>query len=242
MIIVEITNPLSRSRTEKSRAATTRHMPRSVAARIVAHDDDHLAEQLGQRGPHQAEVPDLADRAGEIEHALVVDVVRELDDHAAGHLGLEPHARDRLVPIRPARPRPPRGRAGAPATRGARRSRPRRRSGRRRSSRRGRTRAPRAPAGGWRTRSARPAIAPFAIQHLDQDVGADRVETRERLVEDEDVGLVHERGGELHALLVPERQALDPVLRRDRPRRGSRGSPGRGSARLPGSTPCSRAR
>ena len=54
---------------------------------------------------------------------------------------------------------------------------------------------------------------PFAIQHLDQDVGADRVEARERLVEHEEVGLVHEGGGELHPLLVPERQALDPVLR-----------------------------
>ena len=48
-------------------------------------------------------------------------------------------------------------------------------------------------------------------QHAAQHVDADRVQAGERLVEDEQLGLVHQRGGELHALLVAERELLDAV-------------------------------
>ena len=40
----------------------------------------------------------------------------------------------------------------------------------------------------------------------------DRVEARERLVEDEHVGVVHEGGGDLRALLVAERELLDGLV------------------------------
>ena len=39
-------------------------------------------------------------------------------------------------------------------------------------------------------------------------IGADRVEAGKRLVQDEDIGIVHERSGELDALLVAQRQLL----------------------------------
>ena len=50
-------------------------------------------------------------------------------------------------------------------------------------------------------------------EHLGHDVGADRVQAGERLVEDQDRRVVDERGGELDALLIAQRQLLD-VLRR----------------------------
>src|SRR5690606_36925655 len=43
------------------------------------------------------------------------------------------------------------------------------------------------------------------------DVDGDRVETGERLVEDEHLGVVHERDGQLDALLVAQREVLDVV-------------------------------
>ena len=49
------------------------------------------------------------------------------------------------------------------------------------------------------------------LQHAAQHVDADRVEAGERLVEHEQLGAVHERRAELHALLVAERQRLDAI-------------------------------
>ena len=49
-------------------------------------------------------------------------------------------------------------------------------------------------------------------QHAAEHVDADRVEAGERLVEHEQLRLVHQRGGELDALLVAERELLDAVL------------------------------
>ena len=62
--------------------------------------------------------------------------------------------------------------------------------------------------------AARPRLVE---QHLGEDVDPRRVEPRERFVEHQDVGLVDEGGGELDALLVPERQRLDPRRRDRRP-------------------------
>ena len=49
-------------------------------------------------------------------------------------------------------------------------------------------------------------------EHLGHHVGADRIEAGEWLVEDERGRVVEERGGELHPLLVAERQLLHPLL------------------------------
>jgi hypothetical protein len=49
----------------------------------------------------------------------------------------------------------------------------------------------------------------LARQHVD----ANRVEPRERLVEHEQFGLLHECHGRLHPLLVAQRQRLHPVAR-----------------------------
>ena len=49
------------------------------------------------------------------------------------------------------------------------------------------------------------------LQHAGHDVDRERVQARERLVEDQHLGVVHERGGDLGALLVAERQGLDVV-------------------------------
>jgi hypothetical protein len=54
------------------------------------------------------------------------------------------------------------------------------------------------------------AAAPRLLaQHLADRVDAPGVEPRERLVEDEQVGLVHERHSELDALLVAVGERLD---------------------------------
>ena len=55
---------------------------------------------------------------------------------------------------------------------------------------------------------ARAAVG-LGAEHVPERLDGDRVETGERLVEDEQVGLVHERGGELDALLVAVRELLD---------------------------------
>ncbi len=52
-------------------------------------------------------------------------------------------------------------------------------------------------------------IRQHALHRLDRH----RVEARERLVEHEHLGAVHERRGDLRALLVAEREALDGVVR-----------------------------
>ncbi len=49
------------------------------------------------------------------------------------------------------------------------------------------------------------------LQHAGHDVHGERVEARERLVEDQHLGVVHECGGDLRALLVSEREGLDVV-------------------------------
>ena len=55
-----------------------------------------------------------------------------------------------------------------------------------------------------------------AARALDEDVGEDvdrdRVEARERLVEDQRVGLVYERRRELDTLLVAEREGVDSIV------------------------------
>ena len=43
-------------------------------------------------------------------------------------------------------------------------------------------------------------------ENLAHDIDGDRIETRERFVENEDGGIVYERCGELNALLIAERQ------------------------------------
>ena len=49
------------------------------------------------------------------------------------------------------------------------------------------------------------------LQHAGDDVDGERVEPREGLVEDQHLGVVHQRRGDLGALLVAERQRLDVV-------------------------------
>ena len=46
-------------------------------------------------------------------------------------------------------------------------------------------------------------------QHVGQQVGRDRVKPGKRLVADQEVGTVHQRRGELNALLVALRKLLD---------------------------------
>ena len=45
-----------------------------------------------------------------------------------------------------------------------------------------------------------------------QGVHADRIQAGERLVQDEHLGVVHQRGGQLDALLVAQGQLLDRVV------------------------------
>ena len=61
------------------------------------------------------------------------------------------------------------------------------------------------------------------LEHVDHDIHRDRIESRERLVEDEHLGIVHESGRDLGALLVAERELLDVVspARSVSPRRSS---------------------
>ena len=83
-------------------------------------------------------------------------------------------------------------------------------------------------------------------QDAGQGVHADRIQPGERLVQDEHLGVVHQRGGELDPLLVAEGQLLDRVVAalgdaeplgqlvgdRARPRRPGRAAgPGRPGAR-----------
>jgi hypothetical protein len=50
------------------------------------------------------------------------------------------------------------------------------------------------------------------LEHTGHDVDRERVETREGLVEDEHLRVVHQRRGDLRALLVAERERLDVVF------------------------------
>ena len=94
----------------------------------------------------------------------------------------------------------------------------------------------------WLENTTGTPVAAYSDEHAAEHVDADRVEAGERLVEHEQLRVVHERGRELHALLVAERERLhavagalgeaeplDPAVRR-RPRRRA------------ASAPCSRAR
>ena len=56
------------------------------------------------------------------------------------------------------------------------------------------------------------ALARTLDQRVGEHVDRNRVEPRKRLVEDQHVGLVHERRRELDALLVAERERIDAVL------------------------------
>ena len=49
-------------------------------------------------------------------------------------------------------------------------------------------------------------------QHVDDGLDRHRVESRERLVEHEHLGVVHERGRDLRALLVAEGELLDRLV------------------------------
>jgi hypothetical protein len=55
------------------------------------------------------------------------------------------------------------------------------------------------------------ALPGLAEERLGQGVDADRVEPGEGFVEDEDLGAADQRGGELDALLVAQRQLLHRV-------------------------------
>jgi hypothetical protein len=56
----------------------------------------------------------------------------------------------------------------------------------------------------------RHAARGLGAQDAGQHVGDDRVQPGERLVQHQQVRVVHERGGELHALLIALRELLDP--------------------------------
>ena len=86
----------------------------------------------------------------------------------------------------------------------------------------------------WLENTTGTPVAAYSRQHAAEHVDADRVEAGERLVEHEQLRVVHERGGELHALLVAERERLDAVagaLARARAARSS-GRGGRGGGRV----------
>ena len=213
-----------------------RHQPDRLDARSRRH---RLAEQLGQRRPLEAEVRDAAGGAGGVEHR-VAGRRRSSSSSAPRAAGARPARRARPPPSRPRRPR----RSTRTSRRAARRARA----------------APRPPpeatsrpslmiatashrrstsSSWWRGEHDRHAGRGVLGEHAAQHVDADRIQPRERLVEHQQLGLVHERRGELHPLLVAERELLDAVARRARSARAARSSAGRG-ARGVASTPCSR--
>ena len=71
---------------------------------------------------------------------------------------------------------------------------------------------------------------------------ADRIEAGERLVQDQHVRLVHQRGGQLDALLVAQRQRLDAVVTPLGDARAARVQRSAAAAASPALAPCSRAR
>ena len=94
----------------------------------------------------------------------------------------------------------------------------------------------------WLEKTTGTPRAALLEQRLGEGVDADRVEAGERLVEDEHLGPADQRGGELDALLVAQRQLLHRVaaaLAQAEPARPTR----RRRARpRPASRPCSRAK
>ena len=63
----------------------------------------------------------------------------------------------------------------------------------------------------WWLENTTGAPASACRRRISEDVDADRVQTRERLVQHEHLRPVHERGRELDALLVAERERLGAV-------------------------------
>ena len=214
VIAVEITNPLSRRRTQKSRGGD--EPPRAAVGRAlgVAHAPHHLAEQLRERRPHRPKcTTSPAPRARsstrcsstpscELQHDAVgrrlrrartpgIDVVPSVGRTARPARGEPPLPRDArsssIVPCATMRPSiDQHDRVAEPLDQLELVA---------------------------REHDGHAVARRLAPQHAGEHVDPDRVEPRERLVEDEHVGPVHERGGELHALLVAERERLDPVPR-----------------------------
>lgn len=58
----------------------------------------------------------------------------------------------------------------------------------------------------------RNALGCFFFQDVAHHIDGDGVETGERFVEDQDVGVVHWRGGRLHTLLVAQARVVDVVV------------------------------
>ena len=85
----------------------------------------------------------------------------------------------------------------------------------------------------WLEKTTGTPVAAYSLSTPLEHVDADRVEAGERLVEHQQLGLVDERGRELDALLVAERELLDAVLGALGQARGARSSgPRRASGRV----------
>ena len=143
------------------------------------------AEDLGERRAHDVERPHLAGRPGRVEHlgGLGAD---QLQDRSPGQRVGHPDAREPLVPARRGS-RPPR-RAPAAVRRPpqVRRRRRRPRSSSMDQPDRLAGQLDEGRAGGWRTAPAAGRVLP--ARTAGQDVHADGVQARERLVQDEDLG------------------------------------------------------
>jgi hypothetical protein len=63
----------------------------------------------------------------------------------------------------------------------------------------------------WCEENSTAALRGALGEDAGDDVDGERIEARERLVEDQHLGVVHERGGDLRALLIAERERLDVV-------------------------------
>ena len=185
--------------------------PRAAVGGCSRH---HLAEQLGQRGPHGAEGTRRRPlRARRRAHAADRSSVRAPARRRPPSMPEPRHPGDDLPPRAVGAADAPRATGCGPARRGARRSCPAPRRVHGRSAPPRRTAARRARAGGSRRRPRRRSRAPRGAARPDEHVDADRIEPGERLVEHQQLRLVHERGRQLHALLVPERERFDPSPR-----------------------------
>ena len=207
---------LSRIRVEISRPATSRTSAALPSVRGRGHAatssrgcGDGLAEQLDEGRLPPGEVGDPAGAQRRGQHRLVVGAVGELEQGVAGLLGDDPDA----------------GQRGGPARRGVRDDDPQQPAGLPAAQLLDRAGGDHAAAGedadgvaepldevelvaGEDDRHAPPALLE---QRLGEGVDADRVEAGERLVEDEHLGPADQRGGELDALLVAQRQLLHRV-------------------------------
>ena len=179
-------------------------------------------------------MPDLTDRAREVEHTLIVRVVRELEDHASR----APRLSSRTPGIEPNHS------SGAPST--STRTSLRARDARSSSIEPSVTIRPcddhRDPvahplhqlqlvAGEHDRHTPRP---PFSLQDLDEDVGADRIESARtaRPGRGRPAGAPTPRPAARVAGCRATGSRPGPSI--EEPRRGSRGSPEPGSARLHG--------